>query len=57
VAAGRLAVERMREERAALGAAGFAAERLAAAPWPSELAGAYQVFDEADVAAMFGRQR
>lgn len=57
VASGRLAVERMREERSALGPGAFAAERLAASPWPSELAGAYQVFDQADVAAMFGRQR
>jgi hypothetical protein len=31
-AAGRLTLEKMREERALLGAAGFAAERLAAAP-------------------------
>ena len=52
VAAGRLSVERMREERAALGRPGFAAERLAAAPWPSELAGAWQVFTEDDYAAM-----
>lgn len=51
-AAGRLTIEKMREERAALGAAGFAAERLAAAPWPSEEAGAWQVFSEADWAAM-----
>src|SRR5439155_2837750 len=51
-AAGRLSLERMAEERAALGAAGFAAERLAAAPWPSELAGAWQVFSEAEWAAM-----
>jgi phage terminase large subunit-like protein len=52
VAAGRLSVERMREERATLGAAGFAAERLAAAPWPSAEAGAWQMFTEADYAAM-----
>ncbi len=56
-AAGRLTVERMREERATLGAAGFAAERLAAAPWPSELAGAWQVFSEQDWAAMTGGGR
>ena len=43
VAAGRLSVERMREERAGLGPAGFAAERLAAAPWPAELEGIWQV--------------
>jgi hypothetical protein len=52
VAAGRLSVERMAEERATLGPAGFAAERLAAGTWPSELAGAWQTFTEADWKAM-----
>jgi hypothetical protein len=52
VASGRLAVERMREERSALGASAFAAERLAAAPWPSEEAGAWATFTEDDWAAM-----
>jgi phage terminase large subunit-like protein len=52
VAAGRLSTERMAEERATLGAAGFAAERLAAAPWPSELADSWQLFTEADWEAM-----
>jgi phage terminase large subunit-like protein len=52
VAAGRLSTERMAEERATLGAAGFAAERLAAAPWPSELAGSWQLFTEQDWEAM-----
>jgi len=47
-AAGRLTIEKMREERATLGPLGFAAERLAAAPWPSELAGAWQLFTEDD---------
>jgi hypothetical protein len=56
-AAGRLSLEKMREERATLGAAGFAAERLAAAPWPDELANAWQVFSEADWAAMTGGGR
>jgi hypothetical protein len=56
-AAGRLSLERMAEERATLGAAGFAAERLAAAPWPSEAAGAWQVFSEADYAAMIADGR
>jgi hypothetical protein len=51
-AAGRLPLEKMREERATLGAAGFAAERLAAAPWPSELVNAWQMFTEDDYAAM-----
>jgi hypothetical protein len=46
VAAGRLSIERMREERAGLGPSGFAAERLAAAPWPSELEGIWQVIPE-----------
>jgi hypothetical protein len=45
---GRLTLEKMREERATLGAAGFAAERLAAAPWPSELADSWQLFSEQD---------
>jgi hypothetical protein len=57
VASGRLSVERMREERATLGVAGFAAERLAAAAWPSELAGAWQMFSEADYAAMIAPGR
>ncbi len=51
-AAGRLSLDRMAEERATLGAQGFAAERLAAAPWPSEAAGAWQMFTEDDYAAM-----
>jgi hypothetical protein len=51
-AAGRLTLEKMREERATLGAAGFAAERLAAGQWPSEVAGAWRVFTEEDWAAM-----
>jgi phage terminase large subunit-like protein len=53
-AAGRLSLERMAEERATLGAQGFAAERLAAAAWPSEMAGAWTVFTEADWLAMIG---
>ena len=51
VAAGRLSVERMREERAGLGPGGFAAERLAAAPWPAELEGIWAVVSEDDWAA------
>jgi hypothetical protein len=53
-AAGRLTLEKMREERATLGPRGFAAERLAAAPWPAELEGAWRMFSEADWAAMIG---
>lgn len=53
-ASGRLSLERMADERATLGPAGFAAERLAAGQWPSELAGAWRVFSEADYAAMIG---
>ena len=34
---------------------GFRAERLACAPWPSELDGAYGVFDPDDVRELFGR--
>jgi hypothetical protein len=56
-AAGRLTVEKMREERRLLGAAGFAAERLAAAPWPSEEAGAWLTFSEQDWAAMIADGR
>jgi phage terminase large subunit-like protein len=52
VASGRLDVTRMAEERATLGAAGFAAERLAAAPWPSEEAGAWSTFTQEDWLAM-----
>jgi hypothetical protein len=51
-AAGRLTLEAMREERATLGRVGFAAERLAAAPWPSETEAAWTVFTEADWQAM-----
>lgn len=51
VAAGRLSVERMREERAGLGPAGFAAERLACAPWPSETEGEWQVISEGNWSA------
>ncbi|HEY5360309.1 MAG TPA: hypothetical protein VIJ82_21925 [Streptosporangiaceae bacterium] len=54
VASGRLSVERMAEERATLGAAGFAAERLAAAPWPSEHQGAWELFSEEDWLAATG---
>ena len=46
VASGRLAVERMRGERATLGPDGFAAERLAAAPWPSEEGAMWGVVSE-----------
>jgi phage terminase large subunit-like protein len=53
-AAGRLSLERMAEERATLGRMGFAAERLAAAPWPSEFDNAWTVFTEADWLAMIG---
>lgn len=55
-AAGRLSVERMREERVSLGFAGFRAERLACAPWPSEIDGAYQVFRPDELRDLFGRQ-
>ena len=51
-AAGRLSVEKMREERLLLGASGFAAERLAASPWPSEESGAWGTFSEAEWQAM-----
>jgi phage terminase large subunit-like protein len=57
VAAGRLSLERMAEERAALGAHAFAAERLAAASWPSEMAGAWTVFTEEDYLAMVASGR
>jgi hypothetical protein len=50
-----LTVERMAEERASLGWEGFRAERLACSPWPSEMAGAYGLFDEEDVREFFGR--
>lgn len=53
----RLNVERMREERASLGREGFKSERLACAPWPSELDGAYQLFSPDDVWEFFGRPR
>jgi hypothetical protein len=56
-AAGRLTLEKMREERATLGAAGFAAERLAAGTWPSELENAWQVFTADDYAAMIAGGR
>lgn len=56
-ASGRITVERMREERVSLGRDGFMAERLACAPWPSELIGAYQVFSPEDVRELFGRPR
>jgi phage terminase large subunit-like protein len=46
---------RMAEERASLGWEGFRAERLACAPWPSELDGAYGLFSPEDVRALFGR--
>jgi phage terminase large subunit-like protein len=55
VASGRLTVERMREERVSLGRDGFMSERLACAPWPSELDGAYQLFSPEDVRRYFGR--
>jgi phage terminase large subunit-like protein len=54
-AEGRLTAERMREERVSLGRAGFRAERLACAPWPSELDGAYQMFSPGDLQQLFGR--
>jgi phage terminase large subunit-like protein len=50
-----LSVERMAEERASLGWDGFRAERLACAPWPSDLDGAYGLFTPDDVRALFGR--
>ncbi len=52
VASGRLSTERMAEERATLGPIGFAAERLAAAPWPSEMAGSWSTFTEQEWEAM-----
>jgi hypothetical protein len=54
-AAGRLSVERMAEERASLGFEGFRAERLACAPWPSEMDGAYHLFTADDLRDLFGR--
>jgi hypothetical protein len=54
-AAGRLSVARMAEERASLGFDGFRAERLACAPWPSEMDGAYTVFTPDDLRDLFGR--
>jgi phage terminase large subunit-like protein len=54
-AAGRLSVERMAEERASLGFEGFRAERLACAPWPSEMDGAYGLFTPDDLRDLFGR--
>lgn len=51
-AAGRLTLERMREERATLGPGGFARERLAAGEWPSEEAESWRLFSEADWKAM-----
>jgi hypothetical protein len=54
-ASGRLQVERMREERVSLGFDGFKAERLACAPWPSEMEGAYKLFTPDDVRSLFGR--
>ena len=54
-AAGRLSVERMREERVSLGFDGFRSERLACAPWPSEMDGAYRLFSPDDVRELFGR--
>jgi hypothetical protein len=51
-AAGRLTIEKMREERRTLGADRFRAERLAAAPWPSEEAGAWGTFTESEWKAM-----
>jgi phage terminase large subunit-like protein len=54
-AVGRLAVERMAEERASLGFDGFRAERLACAPWPSELDNAYGLFTPDDLRDLFGR--
>lgn len=56
-AAGRLSAERMREERVSLGYEGFKAERLACAPWPSEMDGAYLLFSPDDVRDFFGRPR
>jgi phage terminase large subunit-like protein len=55
VAAGRLSVGRMGEERVSLGFDGFRSERLACAPWPSELEGAYLLFSPDDVRWLFGR--
>jgi phage terminase large subunit-like protein len=54
-AAGRLSVERMAEERSSLGLDGFRAERLACAPWPSELDDAHGVFTPDDLRELFGR--
>jgi phage terminase large subunit-like protein len=54
-ASGRLQLDRMREERASLGFDGFRAERLACAPWPSELDNAFGVFSPEDVRELFGR--
>ena len=46
---------RMGEERLSLGFEGFRAERLACAPWPSEMDGAYGIFSPDDVRGLFGR--
>jgi hypothetical protein len=51
-----LSAERMAEERASLGFEGFRAERLACAPWPSDLDGAYGLFTPEDVREFFGRR-
>lgn len=56
VASGRLAVERMRGERATLGPDGFAAERLAAAPWPAEEGAMWQAISEDAWAACWAAQ-
>jgi phage terminase large subunit-like protein len=50
-----LNMERMGEERASLGFDGFRGERLACAPWPSEMDGAYALFSPDDVRTLFGR--
>ena len=50
-----LDMQRMAEERASLGWDGFRGERLACAPWPSEMDGAYALFSPDDVRALFGR--
>ncbi len=51
-----LTTGRMAEERASLGFDGFRAERLACAPWPSEMDGAYGLFSPDDLRRLFGRE-
>jgi hypothetical protein len=52
VSSGRLDLERIAAERQTLGATAFAAERLAAAPWPTELGSDLQIFTDEEWARM-----